>query len=84
MERRVIYVLIWKNYVFIVLIIPFQKRGISFYLFRPDFMTAHKMLQLRFHFGAVPFLVNLFSDILQRHSHYEVLLALLPHFSSRR
>lgn len=83
MEQRAIYVLIWKNYIFIVLIIPFQKHGISFYLFRTDFMTAHKMLQLRFHIGAVPFLVNLFSNILQLYSHCEVLLALLPHFPSR-
>lgn len=41
------------------------------------------MLQLRFHIGAVSFLLNLFSNILQLYSQCEALLAFIPHYPSR-
>lgn len=58
------YVLIWKKLLFYYFNYSFPETCYSLYVFRSSFMPFYKMLQLCFHIGAVPFFVNLFSNIL--------------------
>lgn len=58
----------------------FQKHGLSFHLFRTSFMPLNKMLWLCFHIGAVPFLVNVVSHILQFIAHVNEISPLVSNF----